>query len=92
MKTTVYKTKNGRSFEVDIITPIDTLFLKLTTHRNFLATITSLFIPETLGKPLSQTMEEAENGYSNNSVTEKISRTKDDMKINEGFNEGFSEL
>ena len=64
------------------------LFLRpIDTHRNFLATITSLFIPETLGKPLSQTMEEAENGYSNHSETEKISRTKDDMKINEGFSE-----
>ena len=84
MKTTVYKTKNGRSFEVDIIRPMDTLFLELTTHRNFSATITSLFIPETLGKPLSQTMEEAENGYSNSL---KITKTETELKENEAFSE-----
>ena len=38
-------------------------------ERNFLvlllilATISSLFLPETLGMPMSQTMEEAESNY-----------------------------
>jgi len=32
-------------------------------------------------------MEEAENGYSTNYEIEKIRRTDDDMKTNEGFSE-----
>ena len=66
---------------------IDYTTLEPTTHRNISATITSLFLPETLGKPLSQTMEEAENGYSNNFEIEKVRGTQDDMKTNEGFSE-----
>ena len=63
------------------------LIFKLIIDHNISATITSLFLPETLGKPLSQTMEEAENGYSTNYEIEKIRRTNDDTKTNEGFSE-----
>jgi len=65
--------------------PIDSL--ELTAYRNISATITSLFLPETLGKPLSQTMEEAENGYSNNFEIEKVRGSQVDLKTNEAFSE-----
>ena len=60
-------------------------------ERNFLvlllilATISSLFLPETLGMPMSQTMEEAESNYFK--TPEDIEREREERGLkNENFN------
>ena len=61
-------------------------------ERNFpvllliLATISSLFLPETLGMPMSQTMEEAESNYFK--TPEDIEREREEAETgmkNENF-------
>ena len=43
-----------------------------------LATISSLFLPETLGMPMSQTMEEAESNYFK--TPEDIEREREEVE------------